>query len=223
MTFGFDGPPVKLGHGSRSPVQPNSTSLSSTGGAGHETCGGGSHRLPELCCRHRDRCGGGDCRRPGDAQGHCSHAIGHQVFLCCRAPASAPPGLAPPGEMATPKRRPACPGGPGNWKSHRVAYARCKAGRNHAPRAPRHLLPEPANTVHGKATVLVRVAVDPSGKVIQATVELGGSPYFGKLALEAARRWQFATVESAGPRHWILRFEIMRTATQVIPLKAGRE
>jgi len=77
------------------------------------------------------------------------------------------------------------------------------------------------NTVHGKAMVVVRVAVDPSGKVIEATLERGGSPYFGKLALEAARRWQFAPVESAGPRNWILRFEIMRTATEVVPVRAG--
>jgi len=91
----------------------------------------------------------------------------------------------------------------------------------------RRVLPDiPAKaryTVHGKARVDVRVAVDRSGNVTQATLEPGGSPYFGKLALEAARHWQFEPVESAGPRNWILRFEIMRTATEVIPLRAGRE
>lgn len=91
----------------------------------------------------------------------------------------------------------------------------------------RRVLPDiPAqarNTVHGKATVAVRIAVDPSGHVTEATLERGGSPYFGKLALEAARHWQFAPVEGAGPRNWILRFEIMRTETQVIPVRAGRE
>jgi len=73
------------------------------------------------------------------------------------------------------------------------------------------------NTVHGVATVVVRVAVDPSGNVREATLEGGGSRYFGKLALEAARQWQFAPVKSAGPRNWVLRFEIMPTATRVIP------
>ena len=67
----------------------------------------------------------------------------------------------------------------------------------------RRVLPDiPAkarNTVHGTATVVVRVAVDPSGNVTEATLERGGSPYFGKLALEAARHWQFAPVEGAGP------------------------
>jgi TonB family protein len=80
---------------------------------------------------------------------------------------------------------------------------------------------EARSTVHGKATVVVRVAVDPSGNVTEATLERGGSPYFGKLALQAARHWQFVPVEGGGPRNWILRFEIMRTATEVIPVKAG--
>jgi TonB family protein len=73
------------------------------------------------------------------------------------------------------------------------------------------------DTVRGLATVVVRVAVDPSGNVTEARLEGGGSPYFGRLALEAARQWQFAPVEGAGLRNWILRFEITRTATQVIP------
>ena len=79
------------------------------------------------------------------------------------------------------------------------------------------------NTIHGKATVVVGVAVDRSGNVAKATLEPGGSPYFGKLALEAARQWQFAPVEGAGPRNWILRFEIMPTETQAVALRAGRE
>jgi TonB family protein len=79
------------------------------------------------------------------------------------------------------------------------------------------------NTVHGKATVVVRVEVDPSGNVARATLEHGGSPYFGKLSLEAARHWQFDSKEGEVPRNWILRFEIMRTGTQVVALRAGRE
>jgi TonB family protein len=65
--------------------------------------------------------------------------------------------------------------------------------------------------------------VDSSGNVAEARLEAGGSPYFGRLALEAARQWQFAPVEGAGQRKWTLRFEIMRTATEVIPLRAERE
>jgi len=87
----------------------------------------------------------------------------------------------------------------------------------------RRVLPDiPAQarrTVHGMATVVVRVAVDPSGNVTEATLEGGGSRYFGKLAVEAARQWQFAPVEGAGPRNWILRFEITPTATRGIPAR----
>jgi TonB family protein len=91
----------------------------------------------------------------------------------------------------------------------------------------RRVLPDiPAqarNTVHGIATVVVRVAVGPSGNVTEARLEAGGSRYFGRLALEAARQWQFAPVEGAGQHNWILRFEITPTATEVIPLRAERE
>ena len=76
------------------------------------------------------------------------------------------------------------------------------------------------NTVRGVATVAVRVAVDPSGDVTEATLEGGGSRYFGKLAQEAARQWQFAPAAGAGPRSWVLRFEITPTATEVTPLPA---
>lgn len=77
------------------------------------------------------------------------------------------------------------------------------------------------NTIHGKATVVVGVAVDASGSVAKATLEPGGSPYFGALALEAARHWQFAAVKGAGARNWTLRFEIAPAETQVIPVRAG--
>jgi TonB family protein len=91
----------------------------------------------------------------------------------------------------------------------------------------RRVLPDiPAkarNTVHGKARVVVRVEVDPDGNVVHATLAPGGSPYFGRLALEAAKHWQFAPAKSAGSRDWILRFEIMRTATRVTPLRAAPE
>src|SRR5208283_4238751 len=79
------------------------------------------------------------------------------------------------------------------------------------------------NTIHGKATVVVGVAVDRSGNVAKATLEPGGSPYFGKLALVAARQWQFTAAEGARPRNWTLRFEIGPEETQVVAVRAGRE
>jgi TonB family protein len=79
------------------------------------------------------------------------------------------------------------------------------------------------NTIQGMTAVVVGVVVDPTGNVTRATLEGGGSHYFGRLALAAARQWQFAPVQGAGPRNWTLRFEIMPTTTQVIPTRADRE
>jgi TonB family protein len=79
------------------------------------------------------------------------------------------------------------------------------------------------STIHGKATVVVGVVVDSSGRVTEATLERGGSPYFGELARDAARNWQFAPAEGTDRRNWTLRFEITPGETQVIALRVGRE
>ena len=114
-------------------------------------------------------------------------------------------GLRPSRRTAGRSRRIAC-----RWRKMRSRAACSPTFRSKA-----------RNTIHGKATVVVGVAVDASGNVAKATLEPGGSPYFGKLSLEAARQWQFAPVEAAGPRNWILRFEIMPAETRVIPVRAG--
>jgi TonB family protein len=113
------------------------------------------------------------------------------------------------------------------------APAAKKAVRPHAPsdeprpgrvlgsqeQVARQVLPEiPAKarrTVNGKAVVVVRVAVDQSGKVTDAALQPGASRYFGRLALEAARNWRFVAGSSAASREWLLRFEITRTDTKV--------
>jgi TonB family protein len=133
------------------------------------------------------------------------------------ATVSAPPGPPPTGQSAAPKAAPPIPSMRAAEPLHGMPAAQHGIKRRVLP-----VIPTIArNTIHGKATVVVRVAVDPSGKVTEAALEPGGSPYFGKLALEAARHWQFGPAEGEGPRNWILRFEIMRTATRVIPLRAG--
>ena len=131
--------------------------------------------------------------------------------------ASAPPRPSPTGQTGAPKAAPRVPPDREAKPRHGIPTAQDGITRRVLPDIPA----KARNTVHGKATVVVRVAVDPSGNVTEATLERGGSPYFGKLALEAARHWQFGPVEGAGPRNWILRFEIMRTATQVIALRVG--
>jgi TonB family protein len=117
-----------------------------------------------------------------------------------------------------------------------VAAIRTPAGREPQPRrgsvatqqeVVRQVLPDiPAQarrTVRGTATVVVRVAVDSSGDVANATLDPGGSRYFGRLALEAAHKWRFVPNGTATPREWSLRFEITRTETTVLLEKlAGR-
>ena len=71
-------------------------------------------------------------------------------------------------------------------------------------------------TIHGRATVIVSVVVDQSGNVTEAILEKGGSRYFGRLATEAARRWQFASSTGTSSREYYLRFEITRTDIRVV-------
>jgi serine/threonine-protein kinase len=139
------------------------------------------------------------------------------------APASTAPGPAPTGQRAVPKAAPKAspPVQPNREVEPPRGMPAATDGITH--RVVPDIPAKARKTVQGTATVVVRVAVDSSGKVTQATLQRGGSPYFGKLALEAARRWQFVPAEGAGSRNWILRFEIMRSATRVVPVKAGRD
>jgi TonB family protein len=84
-------------------------------------------------------------------------------------------------------------------------------------------IPEKArNTIDGRPTVVVRVTVDPAGDVTQADLERSFSPYFGKLTLEAARKWKFVPQDGAGNREWLLRFQFSQTSTQMTARRASR-
>jgi TonB family protein len=63
------------------------------------------------------------------------------------------------------------------------------------------------DTIRGTVRVGIKVSVDPSGKVTDATIDSpGSSRYFADLALRAARQWKFApTGDAAG--EWIVRFD----------------
>jgi len=66
-------------------------------------------------------------------------------------------------------------------------------------------------TIHGHLKVGVLVIVDRSGSVIDALLEEPGpSPYFARLARDAARQWQFAAADGQDTRQWLLRFEFTR-------------
>jgi len=64
----------------------------------------------------------------------------------------------------------------------------------------------------------VLVIVDRSGNVVDAILrDPGASPYFARLAKDAARKWKFTPAESAADnqdsRQWLLRFEFTRGGT----------
>jgi TonB family protein len=69
-----------------------------------------------------------------------------------------------------------------------------------------------SETIHGHLNVAVRVTVDRSGNVVDATLENPGpSKYFARLATTAARKWKFAPADNQGAREWLLWFEFTRS------------
>jgi TonB family protein len=82
------------------------------------------------------------------------------------------------------------------------------------------------NTIQGRVKVVVRVTVDASGNVSQATLTSAGpSKYFANKAVAAARQWKFKSPQENGqPKasEWSLRFQFGRSSTQVFPTEAKR-
>jgi TonB family protein len=73
--------------------------------------------------------------------------------------------------------------------------------------------------------VSIRVTVDPSGNVSNATFDSpGASKYFANLALQAAQHWKFKPAQVDGQAVssvWILQFKFTQTATEVTPVEAS--
>ncbi|HKV60644.1 MAG TPA: TonB family protein [Candidatus Acidoferrum sp.] len=80
-------------------------------------------------------------------------------------------------------------------------------------------------TIHGVVRVSVRVKVDPTGNVSEASLDSPGpSSYFADLALKAARRWQFNSPEASGhsiPSEWVIRFHFTPTGAKAIPTQTA--
>ncbi len=69
-------------------------------------------------------------------------------------------------------------------------------------------------TIHGTIRVRVRVEVDPSGNVQNASfVSEGPSKYFARQAMLAAQQWKFVPAQGQDPRSWIVRFGFTRSGT----------
>lgn len=89
----------------------------------------------------------------------------------------------------------------------------------------RQVLPEvprsAQNTIRGTIKVVVRVQVDPFGKVTAAKLKSrGSSRYFANQALKAAERWEFSAPEAGGQptaSTWLLQFRFKRTSIQASP------
>jgi TonB family protein len=113
--------------------------------------------------------------------------------------------------------------------SLRSTAAKARTGRLVRGEALQQVLPDvpqsARDTIRGTVRVAVRVAVDPSGGVVEARFDSPGpSKYFARLAIAAARRWEFdpARIEDRYvPSEWILRFEFQRTATKVVPVQVA--
>jgi TonB family protein len=76
-------------------------------------------------------------------------------------------------------------------------------------------------TIRGTVRVIVKVDVDASGSVTNATIEPAGtSKYFGDLSLQAAHDWKFRTSQPDGqavPSQWFLTFLYTQTDTTAYP------
>jgi TonB family protein len=78
------------------------------------------------------------------------------------------------------------------------------------PNVPRSALA----TIHGHVRVAVRVTVDPSGNVVNDSLDHAGpSRYFARVASQAARKWKFAPASDTSNRQWLVHFEFSRTGT----------
>ncbi|HKS83336.1 MAG TPA: energy transducer TonB, partial [Candidatus Acidoferrales bacterium] len=80
------------------------------------------------------------------------------------------------------------------------------------------------DTIHGTVRVAVRVKVDDSGKVSDASFDSPGpSQYFARIAMKSAQEWTFSpsTAAQSAPRQWVLHFQFTRDGTKVIPSSAA--
>ncbi len=81
--------------------------------------------------------------------------------------------------------------------------------------------PSALRTVHGTLKVRIRVNVDGSGKVSNASFESPGpSKYFSRLSMEAARDWKFSPAQ-AGNRTVKLLFAFTRGGTEASVIRAN--
>jgi TonB family protein len=141
-------------------------------------------------------------------------------------PVAPPPQAAPKTEKKSPELAPVEPRHP----STASAPANNAAMTTHEGGVADRVLPRVSqrslNTITGKVRVTVKLTVDPSGKVSNASLQSAGpSEYFSKVALEASRHWKFDPPQSGGePKssQWLLRYAFGRGGVEVHPEQVSR-
>jgi TonB family protein len=124
------------------------------------------------------------------------------------APVSSKPAVPSPAPVPTPPR---------------VAATRGEVAHQVLPDVPQSA----RNSITGTVRINVRVDVDSLGKVTSAELKLPvTSPYFGRLALKAARGWEFTPPAADGApaaSAWVLQFRFKKTSTQASATQASSQ
>ena len=78
-------------------------------------------------------------------------------------------------------------------------------------------------TIRGTVKLSIRVDVDPSGGVSNASIDSEGpSKYFANLALKAAQSWKFTPPQADGQSaasEWVLHFRFRKSGVEVTPIE----
>ena len=134
-----------------------------------------------------------------------------------RATGTAEDATKTPATEAVPTPRAAAPVAKPAEPTSRAAASPGEVVRRVLPEIPRSA----QNTIRGTIKVVVRVQVDPSGKVSSAAFKTrGSSAYFAKEALNAAKQWEFSPPQVGGQptaSTWLLQFRFKRQGVQATP------
>ena len=135
-----------------------------------------------------------------------------------------PPSASTP-ETQTPSPQAAVPApnqaAPAPSHASRVPATASGPAGSVAQRVMPSVLASAQSSIHGTVKLSVRVSVDASGKVTDATLESAGpSRYFSRVALEASRNWQFNPPRSGGqpaPSTWLLHYQFRHDGNECTP------
>ena len=79
------------------------------------------------------------------------------------------------------------------------------------------------DTIQGTVRVSIKVQVDQAGNVVKSDIDSAGpSPYFARLAMQAAQGWKFAPSAQDDQRQFVLRFEFRNTGIKASAMQASR-